>query len=686
MTKSKANVRDEFDIVIIGAGPSAIGLVYGLLLPYTKTQAAIAPPFRIAIVERGSSFDNSSDNDNDDKSLNEIPPQVQDPKSWFCAAHPSSNAFEKLYKKDEKPYSSIVYRTVPQGRGLGNRILSVPTGQGLGGGTNINACLFVRPAKDDFVHWPDYWRESIVTSGGGDGDGDGNVMRPRMMQSVMQIENVMRQNGTLIDEKIQVGENICNVDDEDDDDAMDGVQLYLNYEKVVLTECKEKEDTIWRRRWKLDKVTSTVRKKDVKDSCDVKGNNFQRVNYYQGILKPLLDKNPKLRESLYIFTSVLAERLLMHHEKDCNMMTARGVECSTVGTIGEQPHVFTIRAKIVVVCAGSILTPALLLASGIGGERELKEQGVTPLLQGKDNHWNGVGKRLSDHVIVATGFWTKRRFPSVDGPNSVRGWLAMDIIDNRSRRNLSSSFKHGARVLLKVMDGSSSSSVLPGVIASTCHRIYSFEPHFVCRFLNVFLYILSNVLSFLVGVLLRNSVIISFFKRQTFQILICLMNPSSKGTISIKQSEKGDNSCGLSSFDIQIDPAYMRREEDFTNVSLGIHVVEKLASCWMPNSIQILPGFLYKWIGRLDYLRRYVSDFALPYYHWSGSCSMKSDLVSEDSYVVDEQLRVRMTTNLYICDASVHPKIISAPPALTLAAMGLTVSGILHSFIRPKID
>jgi choline dehydrogenase-like flavoprotein len=106
----------------------------------------------------------------------------------------------------------------------------------------------------------------------------------------------------------------------------------------------------------------------------------------------------------------------------------------------------------------------------------------------------------------------------------------------------------------------------------------------------------------------------------------------------------------------------------------------------MPNSIEILPGFLYKWIGGSDYLKKYVSDFALPYYHWSGSCSMKSDLVSEDSYVVDEQLRVRMTTNLYICDASVHPQIISAPPALTLAAMGHAASGFFHNLIRPKTD
>jgi Choline dehydrogenase and related flavoproteins len=236
------------------------------------------------------------------------------------------------------------------------------------------------------------------------------------------------------------------------------------------------------------------------------------------------------------------------------------------------------------------------------------------------------------------------------------------------------------------MDGSSSSCILPGVIASTFHRVYFFEPHFVCRFVNWFLCVLSKVLSFLAGILLKNSVILSFFKRQTLQILVCLMNPKSMGAVSIQHRGKGENCRGLSNFDVQIDPAYLSREEDFVGISLGAHIVKKLSSCWIPNSIELLPGYLYKGIGGSDYLRKYVSDFALPYYHWSGTCSIKSDLVSEGSHVVDEQLRVRQVTNLYICDASVHPKIISAPPALTLAAMGLTVSSILHDLIRPKTE
>lgn len=63
---------------------------------------------------------------------------------------------------------------------------------------------------------------------------------------------------------------------------------------------------------------------------------------------------------------------------------------------------------------------------------------------------------------------------------------------------------------------------------------------------------------------------------------------------------------------------------------------------------------------------------------------MKCDLVGEIDYVVNEQLQVRNIRNLYVCDASVHPDILSVPPALTLAAMGLASAEIVERVLRRK--
>lgn len=137
--------EERFDICIVGCGPSAIGLIYGLLLPYINDENSIeeSPPLRIAIIERGSSETSVCED-------------VKDPKRWYRAAHPSSanilsdnGALSGLKKIMQKHFlktkrscneASLECQTTPQ-KGLNNRILSVPTGRNVGGGTNINACL-----------------------------------------------------------------------------------------------------------------------------------------------------------------------------------------------------------------------------------------------------------------------------------------------------------------------------------------------------------------------------------------------------------------------------------------------------------------------------------------------------------------------------------------------------------------
>jgi choline dehydrogenase-like flavoprotein len=140
----------------------------------------------------------------------------------------------------------------------------------------------------------------------------------------------------------------------------------------------------------------------------------------------------------------------------------------------------------------------------------------------------------------------------------------------------------------------------------------------------------------------------------------------------------------MRNFDIEIDPCYLCEEEDILKICHGERLLQKLTAAWIPDAKEILPGFYYKWKHGSNYMRQYLSDFALPYYHWSGTCSMKSDVVPDDEYVVDEELRVRGTTNLYICDASVHPRILSVPPALTLAAMGLCASNIIKNATKTE--
>ena len=86
-------------------------------------------------------------------------------------------------------------------------------------------------------------------------------------------------------------------------------------------------------------------------------------------------------------------------------------------TSGERPRatgvevisgdeVFVVEAEEVILSAGAIGSPQLLLLSGVGPEAHLKERGVRPLLQSP-----GVGQNLRDHPILSVAWETKPEVP-----------------------------------------------------------------------------------------------------------------------------------------------------------------------------------------------------------------------------------------------------------------------------------
>lgn len=69
--------------------------------------------------------------------------------------------------------------------------------------------------------------------------------------------------------------------------------------------------------------------------------------------------------------------------------------CTGLNFIKEGQTFFASAIKEVVLCAGAIATPKLLMLSGIGNVEELKKVGVIPI-----HDLPGVGKNLQDHIIL----------------------------------------------------------------------------------------------------------------------------------------------------------------------------------------------------------------------------------------------------------------------------------------------
>ena len=111
----------------------------------------------------------------------------------------------------------------------------------------------------------------------------------------------------------------------------------------------------------------------------------KRLNTWRAYLKPRLGD-----ENLTILTSTHARRLLIEGT------TITGLEVDFRGRVG------TLSADEVVLAAGALASPELLLRSGIGPAGELAEVGVESV-----HDLPGVGKNLQDHwlspVVFSTG-------------------------------------------------------------------------------------------------------------------------------------------------------------------------------------------------------------------------------------------------------------------------------------------
>lgn len=105
--------------------------------------------------------------------------------------------------------------------------------------------------------------------------------------------------------------------------------------------------------------------------------NGRRQSLYRAYVRPWLD-----RPNLTVLTDTLVRRILFDGRRAVGVEIERAGDVSSVAARGE-----------VVVCAGAINTPKLLMLSGLGDRAELERHGI-PVVR----HLPGVGQNFQDHV------------------------------------------------------------------------------------------------------------------------------------------------------------------------------------------------------------------------------------------------------------------------------------------------
>lgn len=331
--------------------------------------------------------------------------------------------------------------------------------------------------------------------------------------------------------------------------------------------------------------------------------NGRRISTAVGYLKPNLS-----RPNLALKTEAHVKRILFEGKR------AVGVEIERHGQTKR------IRARReLIVSGGSINSPVLLMASGVGKASELKDMSVDVV-----HDLPGVGKDLQDHLMIRMVFKT-----------GIKGTL------NEVSRNPFQSAKMGLEWLTS---GSGQLSV--GATEATMFvKSRPSEPIPDLQFQCVNF---STEGAFKVGL----------HKFPAFMFNFCICRPWSRGEIKLRDPEGRTMP--------RIHANYMTHDEDWRMMLDGWKIAKQIVDTDPFKSLiteQYLPGSAVK---TEDDFKEYVRNNASTVYHPCGTCRMGTD----DKAVTTPDLKVRGIEGLRVVDASVMPMVPSSnihPATIMLA-------------------
>lgn len=259
----------------------------------------------------------------------------------------------------------------------------------------------------------------------------------------------------------------------------------------------------------------------------------------------------------------------------------------------------------VILAAGAIGSPQLLMLSGIGPADHLHEHGIAVMADSP-----GVGANLSDHPMV-TAMWSTPKTRSLAekaGPRNLMRWRLL----------------HSGPMSTNVAEAGGFSRTDPALPAPDIQWQVLPVPY-------------EN------GGLADSAI-------RAMSVLITLVAVGSRGTIRLRSSDPRHKPA--------IDPAYLSAAADIEPLVKAIRVAREFAAARPLSKIcksELAPGADVRTDAELrEFIRRDISTI----YHPVGTCAMGGDsrlAASKLTSVVDTELRVRGIEGLRVVDASVMP-------------------------------
>jgi len=459
------------------------------------------------------------------------------------------------FKTMGNPRTDWCYETEPD-LGLNGRSLNWPRGKVLGGSSSINGLLYVRGQPQDYDHWRQL---------GNVGWGWSDVL-PLFMRSESYSggePSIRGRSGPLTVSDSAVSREIID-------------------------------------RWVAAAIQAGYPK-----NLDYNGDRQEGVGYFQLTMRKgrrcssaVAFLNPaRGRSNLTIMTECGAERLIL----DGRQVT--GVQVNWQGK-----HENISARREVILSAGALASPQLLMVSGVGDSEMLIRHGIKVQLS-----LPGVGRNLQDHLQARPVYKT-----------------TLSTI-NTEINNL---FKQGSIALRYALTRKGPMTMAASLGTAFLRSRDDLE---------------SPDLQFHVQPFSADQKINKPHAFNAFTASVLQLRPESTGCIKLRSANIRDHP--------KVYPNYLSTKKDQDTIVAGIRIARKI-SRHSPLSDVVTeeygPG---PTISDDDYdgLLNWARNTATTIYHPTGTCKMGDDSMS----VVDPRLRVHGIQGLRIADASIMPTIVS---------------------------
>lgn len=275
--------------------------------------------------------------------------------------------------------------------------------------------------------------------------------------------------------------------------------------------------------------------------------------------------------------------------------------------------------KEIILCAGALETPKLLMLSGVGPQVLLQSLNIPQVLDAP-----AIGKHLQDHPNVCL-FYRGRTSPDAFYPQ-VYGFDRVNPALPLPPSQADSCFVfYSAPTSIK----QSMQRMLPALALPAAQ----FHNRFLRRCLRTLIDVAFKV------------PFTRMFVDKVFGIVVILGKPQSRGEVRIVSNNPYDA--------VQVDPAFYRDPADMETMVNGVMRAQQIASQpafvrWGNQPLSAGARTLSR-----EKIREWIQGATMTTFHFCGSCRMGEAVDSP----VDLQLRVKGLQNVRVADASVIPEI-----------------------------